>query len=100
MKTRGKVEIVPQKTGWSSIDISQRSGGRGQITDRLTPRAIELMCKRDLQKKRIRGAVAGGQTKDEEMSEAEAKAPTASHSHPYSEPQNSRHYQPTDLIKE
>ncbi|KAL2558771.1 hypothetical protein Fot_03510 [Forsythia ovata] len=47
-----------------------------------------------------RSAITGGQANDEERSWAEVKAPSTSHSHPYSEPQNYRRYQPADLLKE
>ncbi|KAL2514748.1 hypothetical protein Fot_28719 [Forsythia ovata] len=53
-----------------------------------------------VEENRTRVAMAGGQANDEERIGSEAKAPVASHSHPYSEPRNSRHYQPVDSLKE
>ncbi|KAL2505355.1 hypothetical protein Adt_20976 [Abeliophyllum distichum] len=49
---------------------------------------------------RTRNAVVGGQPNDEERSGAEARALAIRHSHPYSDPWDSRHYQLVDSLKE
>ncbi|KAL2520374.1 hypothetical protein Fot_24297 [Forsythia ovata] len=53
-----------------------------------------------VQENRTRSVVDGGCIKDEENGGDEIRAPAGSHSHPYSDPQDSRRYQPIDPLKE
>ncbi|KAL2479181.1 hypothetical protein Fot_48195 [Forsythia ovata] len=53
-----------------------------------------------VQKNRARVTLSNSQIINEEKIRVEARAPAASHSRPYSDPRDSRRYQPVDLLKE
>ncbi|KAL2494392.1 hypothetical protein Fot_38149 [Forsythia ovata] len=53
-----------------------------------------------VQENRARVTMLNGRIVDEEKVGVEARAPAMSHSHPYSDPKDSRRYQPVDLLKE
>ncbi|KAL2529108.1 hypothetical protein Fot_21709 [Forsythia ovata] len=53
-----------------------------------------------VQENRASGTMSSGRIVDEEKGGVQARAPAASHTHPYNDPRDSRHYQPVNPLKE